>query len=843
MLRLTRCCHRLKIAGIGATASCFLLSFSVPSLADAPVTVMVESRASSVGSVRPETPSAAESWLKWARMGEGATIVSPKITPPDTAAAQAVCSSHEASVLIAAPSDGQALQAKAAAALEAGLYRVAAVIIEPSNGSDTAPASHAWRMESVLLARGGVSAKTVHLRPGQILIVRWTETISEARTVLQAARRTESAKGGPTTYTGVTISKALNQASVLLGEIQTLTARGNRPEAVRRTHRALLYIAQAQAMARNRPGAVSGDEDDNTFAQVTMAFSEISAAMGNLIPSESVIPSKEGGLSELKGRPVRVPDQCGQYTDLIRHPGFARVGGCRSGSGRKSAERFSECRLGSDSYCSFPNPAIVAGSGGDRPVHSGCRRGTCHRRPSSLIIECLIMPRMNSAFAIFPIFGLLLLGAPFACAADQTGKPMTSQLTYPTARTVDQIDDYHGVKVPDPYRWLEDADSEETKAWVEAENKVTSSYLSDIPARGAIQKRLTSLWNYERFGIPSKKGTRYFYTRNSGLQNQAVLYVSDSLQAEPHVLLDPNTLSKDGTVALSGTYVSEDGKNLAYGIANAGSDWVEFRVRDIATGKDLPDLIQWVKFSGASWTKDGKGFFYSRYDAPKEGAALQQANYNQKLFYHALGEEQSKDQLVYERPDHPDWGFYGGVSDDGHYLVITSTQGTERKNRVFYKDLSDPDSKIVGLLTDADASYGFVGNDGSVFYFVTNNKATNSRIIAIDTAKPQLENWREVIKETSETMDSVSLFGKEFITEYLKDAHSVVKIFSSGTGALVREMALPGLGTVSGFGGDQSDTETFYAFTSYTVPTTIYHYDIGSGQSTIFKKPEVAFAR
>lgn len=419
---------------------------------------------------------------------------------------------------------------------------------------------------------------------------------------------------------------------------------------------------------------------------------------------------------------------------------------------------------------------------------------------------------------------------------------MNSNLSYPLAHTVDQIDDYHGVKVLDPYRWLEDTNSEETKAWIEAENKVTASYLGGIEARGTIQKRLTSLWNYERFGIPSKKGTRYFYTRNSGLQNQSVLYVADSLQAEPHVLLDPNTLSKDGTVALSGTYVSEDGKHLAYGIATAGSDWVEFHVRDIATGKDLTDLVQWAKFSGASWTKEGKGFFYSRYDAPKEGAALQQANYNQKLFYHTLGEAQSKDLLVYERPDHPDWGFYGGVSDDGHYLVITSTQGTERKNRVFYKDLSDPSAKIVGLLTDADASYGFVGNDGATFYFLTNNKAANSRVIAIDAEKPQPENWREVIKAAPETLDSVSLFGKEFITEYLKDAHSVVKIFSSVDGALLREMTLPALGTVSGFGGDQSDTETFYAFTSYTVPTTIYHYDIQSGQSTVFKKPQVAFA-
>lgn len=308
MPRLTCYRSRLKPACIrrgeaGTTAACFLLLFSVslaPAAADAPVTVVVESRVVSVGGVRPETPSAAESWLKWARMGSNATVVTPKITPPNTAVARAVVSPHEASVLIAAPADGQALQAKAAAELEAGLYRVAAVIIESTNGLDTIPISRSWRMESVLLPRGGISAKTVHLRPGQILIVRWTETISQARALLQAARRTESAKGGPTTYTGVTIARALNQVSGLLGEIQTLIARGNRPEAIRRTHRALLYIAQAQAMARNRPGAISGDEDDNTFAQVTMAFSEISAAMGNLIPSEAVLPGKAGVPAELK---------------------------------------------------------------------------------------------------------------------------------------------------------------------------------------------------------------------------------------------------------------------------------------------------------------------------------------------------------------------------------------------------------------------------------------------------------------------------------------------------------------------------------------------------------------
>ncbi|MBC8102532.1 MAG: S9 family peptidase [Cytophagales bacterium] len=412
---------------------------------------------------------------------------------------------------------------------------------------------------------------------------------------------------------------------------------------------------------------------------------------------------------------------------------------------------------------------------------------------------------------------------------------------YPAARIVDQVDDYHGIKVADPYRWLEDADSAETKAWVEAENRITAGYLSGIESRGAIQKRLTALWNYERFGIPTKKGSRYFYTRNSGLQNQSLLYVADTLHATPRVLLDPNTLSKDGTVALAGTSVSEGGKYLAYGIATAGSDWVEYRVRDIGTGEDLPDLVKWVKFSGASWSKDGEGFFYSRYDAPKEGAALQEANYHQKVFYHRLGEDQAKDSLIYERPDHPDWSLRGGVSDDGRYLVISSNQGTERKNRVFYKDLTDPKSQVTELLGAGDASYGFVGNEGPIFYFLTSHQAPNSRVIAIDTRKPESVNWREVVKEAKEALDSATLFGDQLIAEYLRDAHSVVKVFRSSDGGLIREVSLPGLGSVGGFGGDQKDTETFYSFTSYAMPTTIYRYEIVSGKSEVFKKPQVAF--
>src|SRR5579863_7368761 len=284
-------------------------------------------------------------------------------------------------------------------------------------------------------------------------------------------------------------------------------------------------------------------------------------------------------------------------------------------------------------------------------------------------------------------FGFFVFAIAASTAQD------SSPLAYPEAKRGDQVDDYHGVKVADPYRWLEDTDSADTAAWIEAENKLTFSYLDTIPYRGAIRERLMKLWNYERFSVPEQQGGRYFYQHNNGLQNQNVLLVAESLNAEPRVLLDPNTLSSDGTVALAGSAISDDGKRMAYGTAASGSDWTEWHVRDIDTGKDLPDLLKWVKFSGASWTKDGKGFFYSRYDEPK-GTALRDANYFQKLYYHKIGTAQAEDKLIYERPDNKEMGFGGTVTDDGHYLIITVWQGTAPKNRLYYKDLTKPDSPV-----------------------------------------------------------------------------------------------------------------------------------------------------
>ena len=417
---------------------------------------------------------------------------------------------------------------------------------------------------------------------------------------------------------------------------------------------------------------------------------------------------------------------------------------------------------------------------------------------------------------------------------------VSPKVHYPVTAKTNVVENYHGTAVADPYRWLEDDNSPETKAWVAAQNKVTFAYLNAIPGRDAIKARLTKLWNYERYGVPFKEGGRYFYSRNDGLQNQSVLYTVDSLDAAPRVLLDPNTLSADGTVALAGMEVSEDGNLLAYGTSASGSDWEEWHVRDVRTGKDLPDHLQWVKFSDASWKKDGSGFFYSRYDAPKQGDALKGVNKFHKLYFHKLGTEQSADELIYERKDQPDWGFGGGVTEDGRWLVISVSEGTDQKNRVLYQDLTKPGAPVVELLMDFDASYNFIGNDGSVFWFKTDLNASRSRVIAIDVTKPQRANWKEIIPQSADTMGGVNVLNDQFVVSYLHDAHTVVKVFNLD-GSFVREVGLPGLGTAGGFGGKRADKESFYSYTSFTTPGMIYRYDATTGASAVFRAPKVDF--
>jgi prolyl oligopeptidase len=411
---------------------------------------------------------------------------------------------------------------------------------------------------------------------------------------------------------------------------------------------------------------------------------------------------------------------------------------------------------------------------------------------------------------------------------------------YPDSPRTDDADIIHQVRVPDPYRWLEDIGSAQTRSWIEAENQVTFEYLDHIPAREKIRQRITELWNYEKYDTPLKWGGRYFFTRNDGLQNQSVLYWLESLEAEPKVLLDPNKLSEDGTVALTGGAVSEDGQWLAYALSSSGSDWQEWRVREVDSGRDTKDHLKWVKFSTASWTHDGQGFFYSRYDEPQEEMALKGANYYHKLYYHRLGTPQAEDELVYERPDHKEWGFHGHVTEDGRYLIITVSQGTQRENGIFCKDLQ-AEAPVVELLNKFDAHYAFIGNDGPVFYLMTDLDAPMSRVVAIDIAEPDRPNCKQtIIAQSTDALQSVSLVHDRFIATYLHDAHSRVKVLDK-TGKVVREVELPGMGTVAGFGGRQKERETFYLFTGFTTPGTIYRYDVETGQSTVFREPKVNF--
>lgn len=413
-----------------------------------------------------------------------------------------------------------------------------------------------------------------------------------------------------------------------------------------------------------------------------------------------------------------------------------------------------------------------------------------------------------------------------------------SILSYPQTRKSDQVDHYHGIAVADPYRWLEDLDSEETASWVEAQNAVTFGYLNQISSKETLKKRLTQLWDYEKYGIPFKQGSRYFYFKNDGLQNQSILYVLESLDAEPQVLLDPNSLSEDGTIALSGLSISQDGNLMAYGLSTSGSDWQEWKVRDINTQQDLSDHLKWVKFSGASWTHDHQGFYYSRYDQPQDGKPLEEINYFQKLYYHRLGTDQSEDRLIYERPDQKEWGFNGFVTEDGKYLIISVWKGTESKNLIFYQDLTQPNPPVIELISEFEARYGFIDYDGSIFWLTTDLDAPRSRVIAIDI---KTKTRTEIIPEAPETLEGVNILNNQFIADYLKDAHTQIKIFNLD-GSFVKEIELPGIGSAGGFAGKRYETETFYSYTSFTTPNSIYRYNLLTGESSLYRQAKVDFS-
>ena len=433
--------------------------------------------------------------------------------------------------------------------------------------------------------------------------------------------------------------------------------------------------------------------------------------------------------------------------------------------------------------------------------------------------------RVSFAFLIFMSFSINSLAQ--------------SVIKYPNAKKVEQTDDYHGVKVSDPYRWLEDVDSEDTKAWVNVQNKITFDYLATIPQREQLKKRLTELWNYEKYSAPFKAGKNYFYYKNDGLQNQSVLYIASSTSDPGKVFFDPNTLSKDGTAALSGMSFTDDGKLVAYGVAIAGSDRTEWRVREVETGKDLTDVLPPNRQGGISWLRDNSGFFYSGFKSTEKGKELKETTFSQKMYFHKLGTPVSEDTVVYERPDNKEYFVGGFVTDDGSYLIVTVSKGTGPQNMVYYKDLSKKDSPLVPLVDKLESDYSFIENDKSTFFFRTDKDAARAKIVKVDVKDPQLK-WQDVIPEAPETLQGVNMINNQFVLNYLKDAYTQIKIYDI-KGKFVRDVTLPAIGAAGGFGGKRFDTETFYSFQSYNAPPTIFRYDMKTGKSELYRQAKVAF--
>jgi prolyl oligopeptidase len=412
-------------------------------------------------------------------------------------------------------------------------------------------------------------------------------------------------------------------------------------------------------------------------------------------------------------------------------------------------------------------------------------------------------------------------------------------LSYPAAATGNVVSDYHGVKVPDPYRWMEDIDSPATRAWVEAEGKLSRAYLDALPKHEEFATRLREVWNFERWSAPTLHGHNWFYTHNDGLQNQAVIFVTADPATPGHVLLDPNTLSKDGTVALRETAVSDDGRLFAYALSDAGSDWQIWHVRNVATGTDLTDEIHWSKAGGGSWRKDGSGFYYTSYDAPKSAAVLKAANEYEKLFFHKLGTPQSQDVLVYTRKDDPQWFVGGQVTDDGRYLVIQANHGDEVQNTLLVQDLAaNTAAPIREVIPKPTAVYNFIGNVGPTLYVMTDDGAPKYKIIAIELENPAPAHWRTVVPEGADTLDSVSLVGGQLVAGYLHDAHSAVRRYSP-QGKLLGEVQLAGLGEAAGFAGRIEDRATYYSYSGFTTPPSVYRLDLASGASTLWKTPRL----
>ncbi len=419
-----------------------------------------------------------------------------------------------------------------------------------------------------------------------------------------------------------------------------------------------------------------------------------------------------------------------------------------------------------------------------------------------------------------------------------TAQSQQSKIVYPHAKKVDSADVYFGHKVEDPYRWMEDDNSVETADWVSAENKITRNYLDKIPFINELKDRLTEIWNYPKFGVPFSKGGRYFFFKNDGVQNQSVLYVQQRLTDIPQVLLDPNKLSDDGTVALSSLGISMNGKYLAYGISRGGSDWNEIYVLDIDTHKILPDKINWVKFSGISWK--GDGFFYSSYDEPKEGDELSGQNRFHKVYYHILGTLQRQDLLIFEDRNNPLKNFEASVTDDEKYLLITETESTSGNSLYAAKLKNLTDIKFTKIAEGFDYDYRVIDNIGDNMLMLTNYNAPNKKLVLTKYNNTDPNEWRDILPEKEEALENVSLAGGLIYTQYLKDAGSKAYLYTID-GSFVRELKLPAIGTISGFSGEKDKNIAFYGFTSFTIPLSVYQYDVTTGKSVLLHKPDVDF--
>lgn len=433
-------------------------------------------------------------------------------------------------------------------------------------------------------------------------------------------------------------------------------------------------------------------------------------------------------------------------------------------------------------------------------------------------------------------------------AAPAASTPARSErLAYPFARKDSVVDDYHGVRVADPYRWLEKLDSTETKAWVAAEARVTDSYLKGIPARTALKQRLSALLDFEKYGIPFHKASRYFYTYNRGLQEQSVLTMTESLSGAPTVVLDPNLLSTNGTLAVIAYVASRDGKRLAYGVSQGGSDWTDWRIRDLATGQDLPEVLRWTKYYHPVFTPDGKGLFYSAFPAPRPGEELSARDLNDAIYYHALGMPSTADRKIYDRPEHPDWQFNPRLTPDGRLLVLLGGEGEvgdKGLENVYVIDLSSTNSAVMPLVEGFDAGYFYAGYDGGLLYFQTTLQAPRGRVIAIDPKTPARSQWKEIVPEGADAVDlaygSVTLVDHELVVRTLHHAHSKVTVFGLD-GRMRGEIPMPGLGTAAGFAGEPEEKETFYLYSDLVTPPTVFHLNLETSASSMYRAPKVAF--